>query len=564
MKTQIQKSKMGRLSFFHKNKKVLTTVSCLLAIAIINLSISCSYYTVKKVTTTQENISNTVKKFNQSEKYVIIHSNDLSWHLNNMVINEDDQTISGSILSINTQHQYKKPRESKRVHKYNAQETSPLSEVHFYLNTSVDYPINSSVNISLKDVSSISVNDKNTGRAIANVALTTVGAIFVVAIIVAATKSSCPFVYIKNGENFDFVGELYPGTITPNMQKDDYLQLSNFNPENGEYTLKISNQLKEIQYTDFVQLVLINHENDIEVFMDSKGHIQTFRKIDSPVNVIQDNQVKNLTAALKKDNDFYAFDTALKTANSTRNVIFEFDKPNSSKDAKLYLTAKNSVWLDYIFGKFNEQFGVYYNTFQKQQQKVLSDTINKWKEEQHIPLSVYLKVNEKWELIEQVNTVGPMAMRNIVVPLNLNGVKEDKLQIKLETGFMFWEVDYVGMDFTENLDLKPEYINPSEAIDQKGNNVTHLLDKVDGNYFAQPNIGDEVVISFPTTVSKEGQSHTVILKNRGYYNYTRDYKGMPNVETLKSFKENNAFTKYSEKSYFEFANYQPNELVYNE
>ncbi len=563
MKTQIHKEKVRNLTFF-KHRRITTVLAWFLSVAILNMSVSCSYYNVKNVPTTQENISSTIKGFNNTEKYVIIHSNNMLWHLSDMIINEDTQTMSGTINPVNVMHNYSEPRENKRVHKYNKSKSSPLNEVHFYLKTSNVFQTNVAVNIPLSDINYISVNDKNTGRAVASVLLGTVGTLFVALLIVAATKSSCPFVYVKNGTNFDFVGELYPGTITPNMQNDDFLPLNNFNSENGEYTLKISNQLKEIQYTDFVQLVLFNHEKNIEVLIDSEGQFQTFQKINSPINVIQDNQLKNITSALHKDNDFYAFDTPLKTTNSTRNVIFEFENPDQNKEAKLYLTAKNSVWLDYIFGKFNEQFGVYYKTFQKNQQHVEFDTINKWKAEQHIPLSVYIKVNDKWKLIESVNTVGPMAMRNIVVPINLEGISGDNVQIKLETGFMFWEVDYVGLDFSENIDLKPEYISPSKALDQKGYDVTDLLSQVDSNYFTQPNIGDEVVISFPATNPNEGQTQTVFLKNRGYYNYIRDYKGIPDFETLKTFKEKNTFTKYSEKAYFDFVNYQPNQLAYHE
>ena len=564
MTTQVQKHKIGRLSYFYKEKNVTTVIAWLLIVAILNLS-SCSYYTSRNVPTTGENISKTVKEFNQTEKYVIIHYNDLSWHLDNMIINENGQTISGTVLPINPQHQYKRIRESKRVHRYNIKKTKPLDEIHFYLKTPTNFEVNTSVSIPLSDIASVSVNDKNTGRAIANVILGTVGTLFVTLLLYAALKSSCPFIYIKNGENYDFVGELYPGIITANMQKDDYLPLSKFKPDNGVYSLKIANQLKEIQYTNHVQLVLVNHEKDVEVLLDREGVLQTFSKIIPPINATLDNQIIDIATALKKDNNFYAFNTSIESENNTRNVIFEFDKPYQKGDAKLYLTAKNSVWLDYIFGKFNEQFGSYYKTFQKQQQQVDADKIKEWSQGQHIPLSVYIKTIAGWQLVDRINTVGPMAMRDIVVPLKLDNVFGDKVQVKLETGFMFWEVDYVGIDFTKNIDLELEYINPSKAVDQYGNDVTDLLDKTDEKYFAQPNIGDEVLVNFPINELKGELNHSVFLKNSGYYNYIRDYKGMPDFEKLKSFKENGAFTNFSEEAYFDFVNnINSNQLAYYE
>ncbi len=348
------------------------------------------------------------------------------------------------------------------------------------------------------------------------------------------------------------------------MQKDDYLPLGQLVPENDNYTLKISNLLKEVQRTDFVQLILVNHNHNTQVLLDSKGHLHTFKTIEAPVRAIVDGGLNYIEASLKKDNDFYAFNTSKATENSVRNVVFEFNKPINDDDAKLYLTAKNSVWLDYIFGKFNEQFGSYYDRFQKNQQKVDAKTISDWSKGQNIPLSVYLKTSGGWQLIERINTVGPMAMRDIVVPLDLKKVEEAKVQIKLETGFMFWEVDYVGIDYSENIDLYISYVSPSRALDQNSKDMTALLANSDGNYLVQPNIGDEVVVNFPIKPNKENQVQSAFLKNRGYYNYIRSYEGKPDFAKLKNFREDNMFTKFSEKAYFEFVNFDYNEFASHE
>jgi len=544
------------------SKRLSKYIAVLLSIAILNLS--CSYYNVKKVPTSKENIAKNVKAFNDLEKYVIIHSkgNPISWHLSNMVINEDTQTISGTILPISEQHKSIAPRKSKKTHRYNKDKSKPFNEVHFTLIEPANFQYNTTVDISLSNIESITTNDPNTGRATTSIVMGTLGGLFVAFLLVLALKSSCPFVYIKNGDEFDFVGELYPGTITPNMQKDDYLQLPEFNSENGDYVLKVSNHLKEIQYTDQLQLVLVNHDNNVKVLLDSKGELQTFSKINTPVSVLDDIGNNVLTTTLKKDDNVYSFNSLSVVSNSTRNIVFEFDKPENIKEAKLLLTAKNSVWLDYIFGQFNAQFGSYYNTFQKDQQKVDSKIVTDWTNKQNIPLSVYLKTDKGWQLIERINTVGPLAMRDIVVPLKLDETYGKHLQIKLQTGFMFWEVDYVGIDFSENIDLEVAHVSPSKAIDQNGKDVTDLLLSADENYLVQPNIGDEVLVVFPEKNFNPKQKQSVFLKNRGYYNYIRDYKGIPDLEQLKSFKEDHSFTKFSEDAYFKFINIDSNNLAY--
>lgn len=550
------------MNIYKKQSRLTKWFSVVLALAVLNLSISCSYFSVRDLPSTEEIIVNEVNNFNASEKYVIVHSNDSVWHLKDMILNDDEQTISGTIEPVSEAHIYKKERDEKRVHRYKRNIHDPLNEIHFYLKTSSSYQLNQNVSVPLKDIEKISYNDRNTGRTIANMFVGAVGITFATILIIAALKSSCPFVYIKNGQEYQFTGELYPGIITPTLQTNDYLSLPNFYQENGYYTIKVANHLKEIQYTDQLQLLLASHPKNVEVLIDSQGNFQTFSNIFPPTKIINGSQNNTLDLALKKDNNFYSFNSPQSTPNSTRYIEFEFDKPKQAPTAKLYLTAKNSMWLDYVFGKFNAQFGSYYNTFQKNQQKVKKETLNKWTNGQHIPLSVYVKTGNGWELIERLKTVGPLAMRDLVVPIDLSSIKEDTIQIRLETGFMFWEVDYVGMDFSNNLDLNVAQINPVSAIDKNGNDVTHLLTFPDQKYFVQPEIGDEVIVHFPSVVSTDSlTASSVFLKNRGYYNYIRDYDGLPDVERLKKFKEDNSFTVFAEKAYLDFINFSLNNLA---
>lgn len=542
------------LLFFIKNKKITSFLSLFLTLAFLNLIISCSYYNVRSVTTSSETMSSQIDEFNKTQKYAVMHSGPNTWHLNNLVLNEDNKTISGMVQAVDPNHIPRKPRELKRVHRYSSKET-PLNEVHFYISTNNIPDFGSQITIPFSEIYSISVNDKNSGRSIANVLLGTIGVIAVIFIIILATKSSCPFIYVKNGEEYVFTGELYPGIITANQQRDDYLLLPNLTKVNNEYSIKITNELKEIQYTDFVQLLEINHPNNVKVLLDKNGDLHTFSNIISPNNVLVDNLIIDNNPTLIKDNNSYLFNSEIINSSSIRNIELEFNKPQHTENAKLFLTVKNSMWLDYVFGKFNQQFGTYYSQFQKDQQTVSIEKSTKWINEQNIPLSIYLKTASGWELVDRINTVGPMASRDIAVPIDLSNIVGDEVVIKLETGFMFWEVDYAGIDFTENLALDIKYINPYEALD--GNtNVTNLLLTSDQNYFVQPNIGDEVVVNFKINESSLDLNRTFFLKNRGYYNYIRNYEGNADFQKLKLFKKPGAFTDFSKYEYEALMDYE--------
>ena len=543
------------LLFFKKNKKLTSILSLFLTLSLLNLLTGCSYYNVRSVATSSESMSSQINEFNKTQEYAVMHSGLNTWHLNNLVLNEDNKTISGTAQIVDLKHVPLKPRDSKRVHRYNGKQT-PLNEVHFYINSTNTPEYGSQITIPFSDINSISVNDKNTGRSIANAFLGTIGVIAGIFIIILATKSSCPFIYVKNGEEFVFAGELYPGVLTANQQRDDYLLLPNLNEVSNDYSIRITNELKEIQYTDYVQLLDVNHPDNVKVLLDKNGNLHTFSNIVSPNNVLVDNLNINNEPILAKDTNSYLFNSELINSSSIRNIELKFNKPPQTKNAKLVLTVKNSMWLDYVFGKFNEQFGSYYSQFQKDQQESTKEKSTKWMNEQNIPLSVYLKTTTGWELIDRINTVGPMASRDIAVPMDISNSLGEEVVIKLETGFMFWEVDYAGIDFTENLSLDINYINPNVAIDGNNDDVTKLLSAEDQNYYVQPNIGDEVVVNFKISESKPGFNKTFFLKNRGYYNYIRDYDSEPNFQKLKLFKEAGAFTDFSKFEYEALMDYE--------
>ncbi len=548
-------SKFRPLYFFIKHKKISSFLSILLTLSFLNLIISCSYYNVKDLTTTPENIASQIDELNKTDNYVVIHSGGTIWNLKSLVLNEENKTISGIAQEIDARHIPLKKREKKNTHRYTSKQ-SPLNEVHFFVNNQTVPEFGSKTIIPFSEIYNISLNDKNTGKTIINVVLGTIGVVAVIFIIVQLTKSSCPFVYVNNGEEFVFTGELYPGVITANQQRDDYLPLPKLNLTDNTYTIKITNELKEIQYTDFVQLLEVFHPDSVKVLLDQYGNLQTFSNITLPESVLVDQFNVDNSPSKAKDNDAYLFNTVIPNSSSIRQIEAKFQKPNDSKQAKLFLTVKNSMWLDYVFGKFNAQFGTYYPKFQKDQQNYSAEKSKKWMQEQHIPLSVYIKTVNGWELIDKINTVGPMAYRDIAIPLDLNKIAGDKVIIKLETGFMFWEVDYVGIDYSDNLKLDVNYISPSSAIDGNNIDVTQLLSKQDNSFFVQPNVGDEVIVSFKTNVTNSETNKTLFLKNRGYYNYIRDYDTEPNFQKLKLFKEPGAFTNFSKYEYEALMDYE--------
>ena len=216
------------LKMFKKHHPINSFLSVVLALAVINLSTSCSYYKVKDLTTSQEEISQRIINFNESEHYAIIHSGHELFHLRDIKIDEKQNVLTGTCAALNPKHDYKKIRKESGPNRFKTKSQDPISEIHIKLDTNIYPEIGSTITVPFTDINSVSLNKRDHAMELTVFVLGVAGVAGAIFLIILATKSSCPFVYVKNGDTYKFIGELYPGVLTENMQRDDYIPLGKY------------------------------------------------------------------------------------------------------------------------------------------------------------------------------------------------------------------------------------------------------------------------------------------------------------------------------------------------
>jgi hypothetical protein len=450
-----------------------------------------------------------------------------------------------------TNYAYADPAKSHRYRstdRYNA-----LNRVHLYINE-YRQGEGKQIAIPVSSIKRVDIVEHDSGRTIASHVLTTLGVTFgimiLIAIIILLTKSSCPFVYTHNGEGFEFAGETYGGAIFAPLERDDFMPLPNMVPTEEGYHLRITNELKEKQYTNLAELWVVQHPTGTKALLDNKGNVHTISHVQAPVQAVSGSGESFLEQLAVKDKANYLFNDD-SPDNKPAEVILTFDKPAQAAEAKLVLHAQNSLWLDYLFGEFTQKFGTYYNKWAAGQKKESYEKLSQWQADQGIPLSVYLETAKGWELIDTIESVGPLASRDLVVPVNLTelGAKE-QVRIKLSCGFMFWEVDYAGMDYTASVPVKLEKCKPATAINEKNEDMRTALAETDNHYLQQLQPGTAVTITYQSTLqASEGTSISTFLHSRGYYEHVREYTGTPDMLDLISFRKPGRFIEFSKEKY---------------
>jgi hypothetical protein len=316
----------------------------------------------------------------------------------------------------------------------------------------------------------------------------------------------------------------------------------------AEQTLEITiaNKLKEEQYINQLGIIEVTHPLGTKVLPDRAGKVHHIQH-EIPMTSATVNS-QDITAQLQHfDSTYFSFNSET-GENYFNEVVLTFSKPANVSEGHLVMNTKNSLWGDYVFGEFTKLFGSSYSAWLQKQNKQSEYVKGKWATDQGLAMKVFVEVNGQWILSDTVDMVGPLAFRDLVVPINLSNHSGETVRVKLSAGFMLWDLDYVAMDYSGDTEMKMEYIQPASAITNSGENVHSSLMKTDAIYLEQKIIGDEVMLTFPiNNLPATGMQRDYILHSRGYYNHVREYEGSPKVTTLLTFKQEGRFSKFSKE-----------------
>ena len=546
MKTLIMKTKPIRIKLSRYGKpevkRLLKWISVVLIFAVLNMTIGCrSYFKVK---TSVMPTSETLAGISGAGKTIIIHYNEKKWLLGDVQVKNN--TVTGKL------EDYKmpptiKPVRPDRTNRYYASgfrsQRFLLHEIHLYVSDFANSG-NDRVSIPIRSVVRMEIYNKDTAATIASWTLVPIGitiaSLIVLILILALT--SCPFIYTWDGENYQFAGEIYSGAIHKPLERNDYLKLPTYAGQQS-YTLKVANEVHEIQNTNLVELLVFDHPGNVNILIDKYGKVTTLSQPVSPsmaTSLAGENVTKLLTA---KDDLFYGGKSVSEASPLKDGVILEFPGQITSTTAKLEIRAKNSIVLDYTLGKFHDMFGSAYNKFEKKQQKTSADQMRQWSLNQGIPLSLYVERSGKWDFVDYYNIAGPLKLKDDVLSIPLNGKETNPLKVKLEFGNLLWEIDYAAIDYSPEQQVTSYAIPAKSALTENQKDVSGLLAKDDTKYYTQPAMTNMAVVTFDLPKATD-QNRTVILHSKGWYQVLRNPDGKPDVDQLKKFKEPGRFNQF--------------------
>jgi len=530
--------------FIWRKRKKTGIILLLLFVLAIN---SC-FQTYFKTNTQSKVDTDLLQKLQSQPKIFILHFKDSIAELKNMTVKND--TIEADITQLSKEYlKYLDPKSDKANVVKKKDAPVVFTEVHLYTSESKNetgrlvLPLTS---INRLDVYELDKSATKTNHIFSIVGVT-VGGLILITVIVGAIACNCPQVYINNNGQYQFNGGMYSGAVYAALERTDYMPLGSLQPTDNLLSIKIRNVPDEEQFINSIQLLEVNHATDTKVLVDRHGSIFSYKIPESPVAAVLDEGSTVKEALLHADQNYYQFNNA-PANNNFSNVVLTFKKPVRKGKVKLIISGKNSNWSGYIYNEFNSLFGEGINNWKKKQDNADPQVLEQWQKDQALPMMVYVKKGNEWKYADYFSLVGNTASRDLIMELDLADIKEETVNIKLETIFRFWDLDYAGLDFSENEIQSSSYLNPVKADKTDSTNEKNNLLTNDKQYTHLK--GTEAIsLEFEQPALDKNTATSYFLVGNGYYHSLKQYEGKTKKLELLEFKNKGAFSTFSKSKY---------------
>lgn len=465
-------------------------------------------------------------------KYYYIHGVNSAYQINNAAISNG--VLTGSITYLPEPHKKK-----DIVHIYVAPDSVIKKDGNL-------------VSIPFENIAKAEINKVDGAKTVIISTGIAIGTVYAVALIWLLSKGgSCPFIYSEDGSSASFEGEIYSGATAIPLERNDYLPLKSIKPVDNLYKIKLTNEVKEIQNTNLTELLVFDHAPGTSILVDKYGIVHTLSDTKKPLTA-SEGYGKSLIAELS------GYDSLRYISQMQRDMILKdtisltFDKPLNILSAKLVMSGKNTMWLDYMFVRFTDLFGNKYDNWKEKRNEKPREELLKWSFDQGMPLAVYLETDAGLKFVDYFNLPGPMADKEDILMLDLTDITGDKVNLKLVAGMLFWDIDFIGLDYSTDQTVVKTVVPLSSATDENRKNVSDLLLYDDDRYLIQPDVNNITDITFPSPAGLSGMTRSVFLHSKGNYEILRETKGKPDMAYLKSFLEPGAFTRFSKEHFLQY------------
>jgi hypothetical protein len=342
----------------------------------------------------------------------------------------------------------------------------------------------------------------------------------------------CLFVYSWDGQRYSFDTEAYTAAITRGIERDDYSWLPHLREQDGQYRLMISNEMDETQYTNLLELWVVDHAPGVQPRVGDDGRLYSISAPLTPLSA-RDGDGNDVRPWLEKRDQLIWEPEPAPDRNSSlnREIVMTFPRPPQARQAKLVASATYTLWSGYMGGQILHLLGpglpAWYREIDENP-SARNDLLAWMARERLYALNVEVEEAGGWQPGAVLPVAGPFVSDERVTTLDLSRVTGSELRIRLRPPAGFWALNSFAVDYSQESPLSVTRVPLESVRDEQGNDLLPALTRVDDRYHEMSATGERAFVAFPAPPRRPGQDRTIFLHSRGYYKMHVPEDGEPN------------------------------------
>ena len=342
---------------------------------------------------------------------------------------------------------------------------------------------------------------------------------------------SCPHVYAHDGQAWQLDADPVSGALYAGAERDDLDRLEHLRAVDGQYRVRIADDLQETDHIDDLTLFVVDHAAADEILPTQDGDIVALREARSPLGATDERgrDVRPLLAA--EDGRLIGTESRRPgDADVRARWTLRFARPSSDR-AVLVVRGHNTPFAEEALVQYLATMGSGLRpllewTSEQVGRECYGDYMDEELERLGLPLRVRVAAGGAWVDAPTLQPVGPAISRSQALPLRLPP-GGDEVTVRLEATPRFWEIDQVQLAVPSDVQPTPRRVRPRRAVASSGRDVTATLAARDGRHVVlRP--GERVDLQFDAPPAVAGRERTVLAGLRGYY--AMDIGGQPAVD----------------------------------
>jgi hypothetical protein len=407
------------------------------------------------------------------------------------------------------------------------------------------------VRVDLREAQRLEVGERSfsVGRAAGLVlaAAVLIGAVAAAGSSGSSSQGSCPYVYVDRGAGWEKAGLAYVGAAFRSIQRDDLLPLPPLPP--GDVRVRLSDEAAETEYTDRVELVVVDHAADVRPVATFDGQVALVSG-GTPPREARDGAGRPVTTLVGAA-DGSAWETNVVEVSRTSPPVHEqitaaFAVPGGAGSPVLEIAGGNTLWMDLVFDRFFAAMGGRLETYLAAGNQPSRRTgLLAWRQREGVDLTVEVLDRGHFRRVAAVPTIGAASLRRVAVPLPDDLAGGPDLTVRLQGGLGFWTVDHLALSRRVDVAATTWRLAPASAVDIEGRDQSEAVAAADERYHVlEP--GQSLDLRFVPPPAVAGRTRTAFLLTKGYYNVHPPIQGTWSPGTLLTIRqEPGALSRFS-------------------